>query len=663
MSAVIQDNNALYPALLSPYTLRGGRLRNRVVHASMTTRLAEHGRVTDRLIQYHINRARGSAALIVTEPLSMAPHQDIPAKVRVWNDENLDGLKRWAAAVESLDCRLLGQIQDPGRGRHLPGRNPHAVGASALADDISGTVPHVLSGAELERLVESFAQGAQRLQLCGFSGVELSCGHGHLFHQFLSPWSNVRSDAYGGDLAGRTRFIAQIVSAVRALCGRQFIVALKLPGNDGVAGGIGPVEAVRIAAHLTASGDVDFLSFAQGSHARSLEMHIPDSHGPRAPYLPLVRELRRGIPGVPVAALGYITDPAEADAIIASGDAELVALGRSLIADPAWLTKAAQGRAHDIRYCVSRNSCWSTGRPSACDNNPRVARSDEVDWWPAPAERKRRVVVVGAGVAGMEAAWIAAARGHQVTVFGRTGEVGGKARLRALLPGGETYRNPVDYQLGAARRAGVQFELGVSVTASDVIALRPDAVVLASGSNMVVPRWLPADAVTSGLVPDLRSALLPLLGRSNRQHGAAVIYDLDHTEGTYAAAEFLRTRFERVVVITPRDSLAQEAPVVTCQAILRRFGQQGIESLVLTDLKWNDSLEEAKLEYVHVYNGTTGVIEDVAFFAYSTPRTPEDALADPLRAAGIEVHVVGDCKYPRTMLDATAEGHAAGNAV
>jgi hypothetical protein len=209
----------------------------------------------------------------------------------------------------------------------------------------------------------------------------------------------------------------------------------------------------------------------------------------------------------------------------------------------------------------------------------------------------------------------------------------------------------------------VHFELGVSVSASDVLALRPDAVVMAAGSNMVAPRWLPADVSAAGLVLDLRSALLPLIARGARQRGAAVIYDLDHTEGTYAAAEFLRTRFERVVVITPRDSLAQEVPVVTCQGILRRFAQQGIESLVLTDLRWSERFEDAKLDYAHVYSGKPGVIEDVAFFAYSTPRAPEDTLSEPLRAAGVELHVVGDCRYPRTMLAATAEGHAAGNAV
>ncbi len=654
----------LYPALLAPFTLKNGTLRNRVVHASIVTRLVDHGHVTDKLIQFHANRARGSAAAIVTEPLSMAPHQDAESKVRVWNDENIEGLKRWADAVESNDCRLLGQVQDPGRGRHLPGRNPHAVGASALPCDISGTVPHVLSIAEIARLVGNFAQSARRLQRCGFSGVELSCGHGHLIHQFLSPWTNTREDEYGGDVTGRTRLVKEIVSAIRAECAKPFIVALKLSGNDGVEGGIDPQESARIAKHLTQSVEIDFVSFTQGSHSRSLERHIPDAYGPRAPYLPVLRELKLSLPGVAVAALGYITDPAEADTIVASGDAELVMLGRALIADPAWLLKAASGRAHDIRYCVSNNSCWSTGRPSACDNNPRIALPDEVDWWPAPAKNKRRVAVIGAGVAGMEAAWIAAARGHDVTVYGRSKEIGGKARLRALLPGGETYSNPYDYQIGAARRAGVQYELGAALNAADIIALKPDAVVLAAGSTMVRPRWLPKEFAESGMVSDLRSALWPLITRNAHQPGTAVIYDLDHTDGTYAAAQFLRTRFDRVVLITPRDYIAQEAPLVTRQGTMRRFGEQGIEALVLTDIRWSaEALEEGSLQYEHIYTHQISTIDDLAFFAYSTPRSPDDAMREPLAAASIELYVVGDCKSPRTLLAATAEGHAAGNKI
>jgi hypothetical protein len=171
----------------------------------MTTWRADHGRVTEGLVQYHENRARGGASLIVTEPVAALPSQAMPQRVRAWDDAEADGLRRWAAAVARHDCLLIGQIQDPGRGRHEKGRTPNAVGVSPLPDDLSWTVPRELEAGEIRRMIDDFADSAARLERCGFSGVELSCGHGHLFHQFMSPRSNIRDDEYGGSLENRVR--------------------------------------------------------------------------------------------------------------------------------------------------------------------------------------------------------------------------------------------------------------------------------------------------------------------------------------------------------------------------------------------------------------------------------------------------------------------------
>ncbi len=654
-----------YAKLFTPYSLAGKHLKNRIVHASMTTRMGDKGKVTERQLRYYASRAQGGAAMIVTEPLSMAHHQHIPYKIVAYNDAELDGLKRWAEAVESHDCRLLGQIQDPGRGRHEVGRNPEAVGASALPDDLSGTVPRPLTVDEIRRMNEDFAQSAARLKRCGFSGVEISAGHGHLFHQFLSPWSNARDDAYGGDLAGRTRLISEMITGIRAACGQNFILGVKLPGDDGVPGGIGPIEAAAIASHITGSTAVDYVTFAQGSHARSLEMHVPDDHEPRAAYRPLFHTLRKAIHGVPLLALGRITDPAEADAILSSGEAELVALGRALVADPAWPNKAAQGRAHDIRYCVSCNNCWYVGaafhQPLSCDNNPRVAQANEADYWPDKAAVKKRIVIVGAGVAGMEAAWAAAARGHDVTVFSRSPEVGGKARLRALLPGGEALSSVYDYQQSAALRAGVTFKLGSVATLESLLAYRPDSVILATGADMVAPRWLPLDA--QAIVKNLRCAMQDVLTLRHRQAGSAVIYDMDQSEGVYASAERLHQIFERVIIVTPRDAIAEETSMVTHQGINRRLSAKGIEVMPLCEPRWSDTFENGSLDIVQVYTGEKTCIDNVVFFAYATPRAPTTALVAPLRAAGVEVRLIGDCLSPRNVMAATAEGHAAGHAV
>ena len=661
------SETAHFDALFTPFELAGRPLRNRIAHASMSLLLTPDGRVSDRMIQYHASRAAGGAAMTVTEPLGMMRHQAGIPRVQVWRRDDADGLKRFAAAVENQDCRLLGQIQDAGRGRHFPGRNPEAIGASALPDDLSWTVPRALTAAEIRMLTEQIAESASHLKDCGFSGVEISAGHGHLFHQFLSPWSNRRDDEYGGDWRGRTRFIAEVVAALRAACGSNFIIGLKLPGDDGIAGGVGPMEAGIIGDLLTRPRNVDYVSFAGGAHARTLEMHTPDRYGPPMPYMPFIKELRHHLNGVPLMALGRITDPAEADGILARGEAALIGLGRPLVADPAWPRKAARGRSWDIRYCLSCNTCWGAivtmHVPIACVNNPRVGRPDEVDFAPPRTDAPKQVVVVGAGIAGMEAAWVAAARGHAVTVLGGSDGIGGKAALRANLPGGETVSSIYDYQTVAARRAGVRFVLGRRAAAADIIGLQPDAVILATGSTMIPPDWLPPGVLAEGWVPDLRAAMVEVMRHDTRQCGAAVLFDADHTEATYAAAQALRARFDRVVIVTPRDTIATDVPLVTRQGILRRMAEQRIEIVTSSEPRWGDRCADGMLELVNIYNGDVQVIESLALLTSATPRVPDDALAKPLRTAGIAVTLAGDARAPQEMLFATASGHAAGEGV
>lgn len=661
------DSDKPYPALFRPFELAGKPLRNRIVHAAILTSLAERGRVTDRLVNYYASRAKGGAAMIVTEPVGALPRHTASSRVCAWDDSELSGLARLAESVESQGCRLLAQIQDPGRGRHVGGRSTDAIGASALPDDLSWTMPRELSGGEVLQVIEAFAAAAARLYRCGYSGVEISAGHGHLWHQFLSPWSNLRSDLYGGDLVNRARIVTQLIDAIRAVTGRGFIIGVKFPGDDGVPGGVDVEEASRIARHLAATGQVDYLCPTQGSHGRSLEMHMPNDHYPRVPYRALIGQLRNAVPDMPMMSLARITDPAEADGLVASGTADLVGLGRALITDPGWPLKAAQGRARDIRYCVSANNCWNTiihKNPIACDNNPRVGAPDELDWTPTLVPTQKNVVVVGAGIAGLEAAWIAAARGHAVTLFGQSAEVGGSTRLHAQLPASESLSSIYDWQWVAAQRAGVQARLGVDATLEQILALQPDEVILATGSHMTWPRLLPAALAQEGIFPDIRQAVKDLLDHPGQQPGCAVLFDMDQTEGTYAAAYLLAERFDRVVLVTPRDGIAQETPLVTRQLIQRRLHELGVEVRTLSE-PWisPDFMDDAKLGFVSIFGGTPQYLEDVVFFSWSTPRRPNDALREPLLAAGIAVRLIGDCRVAGSVMQATADGNAAGHAV
>lgn len=649
-----------YPLLFSPTEIGGVPVRNRVAHASILTRFVRDGQATDELVNYHASRAAGGTGLIVTEPVAMVSTNRDAGRLRAYDGGGRESLVRLAEAVEAHDCRLLGQVQDPGRGRHEVGRNDAAIGVSPLPDDLSWTVPHALTAGDIHRLIEEWATACARLKAAGWSGVELSAGHGHLFHQFLSPWANARDDDYGGDIEGRTRFVRELIAAIRAECGRPFIIGAKLPGDDGVAGSIDLTGAREIAARLGTDGELDYWTFVWGAHANSLWTHLPNAHGARAPYLEAIHSLRSAAPDIPTGAIGYITDPNEAEHALQDGTAELVFLGRPLITDPAWPAKAESGRETEIRYCVSCNTCWRSiidGHRLECDNNPRVATADEADWRPAPAARKRRVAVVGSGIAGLEAAWVAAARGHDVTLFSESDEVGGKTRLHAELPGGENLSSIYDYQLLAGKRHGVIYELGVPGSVDNVAALNPDAVLLATGADMRPPDFLPAEYVDEGLVPDLRALMQSLLGRSRQEEGRILLLDRDHTEMTYAAAERLSELFEHVTLVTPRERIAADCSLINRQEIYQRLHDRRVQILTCCEPLDADGLEDGVIQAINVYNGDATPIEDVIAITYATARVPRDALRAPLEARGMEVHTVGDCHAPRSVLAATRQGY------
>jgi 2,4-dienoyl-CoA reductase-like NADH-dependent reductase (Old Yellow Enzyme family) len=661
MNKVFDDENP-YPDLFKRFELAGKPLKNRIVHAAILTALADKGRVTDKLINYYANRAKGGAAMVVTEPVGALPRHQSSARVCAWNDSELSGLARLAESVEVHNCRILAQIQDPGRARHVGGRLTDAIGASPVADDLSWSMPRELSISGIQEVIESFANTAARLYRCGYSGIEISGGHGHLWHQFLSPWSNLREDQYGGDLANRVRILDELVDAIRSATNSEFIIGMKLPGDDGVKGGIDIEESCRLAAHFAQVGKIHYLCPTQGSHGPSLEMHMPNDQYPRVPYKAIFERLRAAVPSLPIMAVARITDPSEADQLVASGQVDLVAIGRALITDPAWPMKAANGKAREIRYCVAANNCWNTivhQKPIACDNNPRVAEPDELQWQPPVAAQSKFIVIAGAGVAGLEAAWIAASRGHRVVVMGKSEEVGGGTKRHAGMPYSESLSSIYDWQFNACQQVGVRFELGTIATLDKIVAYKPDEVILATGAQMTIPRCLPQHVLNEGLFSDLRQSLQTLHAIKSKQDGCAVLFDMDQTEGTYAAAFLLAEKFSKLVLITPREGVAQETPLVTRQKIQRTLFEKKVEVRYLSEPWFSPTfIDDAGMGSISVFGGNPNLIEDAVFFTWSSPRQPNRQLEAGLIAAGLRVHTIGDCRVAGTVMQATADGNA-----
>jgi 2,4-dienoyl-CoA reductase-like NADH-dependent reductase (Old Yellow Enzyme family) len=648
------SDNSFFPRLFGPLQVGTRTLRNRIALPATLTNYGAAHRVTERWTSFLAERAKGGAGMIVTEVIAVDPaalaHGAI---VTGYEAENEDGFKRTAEAVESTGACLVAQLWHPGRQQlWSPVRSPKGI--SDQPDAYSWTVPHVMTTEELRQVVDEYVSVAQRLERCGFSGAELHGAHGYLITQILSPWSNLRNDRYGGSLENRVRFVEEVSDAIRATCGKDFIIGLKMPGDEGVEGGIDPDEAARITAALAQHGTLDYFAYSQGNFTNSLENHVPDMHFRRAHFLDIHKKVRPAAAGKPVMAIGRIAMPADAEAAVADGAGDFVGITRALIADADWPNKARAGRVDDIRPSSYDNFAWGeihVGKPLAEIHNPQLGAKGESNWRPNGAAQKKRVVVVGAGPAGMQAARVAAQRGHEVTLVGASGELGGKLRWEAGLPGRDEYRNVLSWMERQLRDAGAEIELGQTATAESVLALTPDTVIVATGSHLRPP-------------PNVEGGLSARdwdgYQANGRSHNTAVLFDMDHSAATYAVADALADRYQKLVLLTPRTQITRNVNYCSAIGIHRRLYQADAEIVIAAEPV---ALRGGVLTCRNVFTGRTRDIPNVALFLWSTPRVADDALAEPLQRAGIDVRLVGDCMAPRNLLCAIHEGEAAAMAI
>ncbi|HIA21059.1 MAG TPA: oxidoreductase [Alphaproteobacteria bacterium] len=645
-----------YPTLFSPITVGVQKLRNRIVHTATVTAYGANGKPTQRLIDYHHARAAGGTAMIVTE-LMPVHHTSIanPFLVNVFDEKNFELLKRWADTIEGEDCRLVGQIGHVGR-QQLWNSLATPVSATSKPDPLSWTVAHELDHNEINELINSFVESSERLQRAGFSGIELHGAHGYLLTQFMSPFSNDRNDDYGGSREGRLKFVSQLINRIRKECGKEFLIGLKMPCDEGVTGGIDPNEAEKIIDYLVALGGVDYFAFSQGNSSASLETHLPDMHFPLGPFLKLHGRMRKRVGSIPVMTMGRIKTAEAAEKALTEGDGDLIGLSRVLLSDAAWVKKTLQGRENEIRPCISCNYCWGevhVGRGIACVHNPELGTSGESDWRPERAIQKKRVAVVGAGVAGLEAAWISAARGHDVILFGASSKVGGKAFLEACLPGRGDIARAINFQKIRAEEAGVQFELGKRVSLREINEFGPQKVVFATGAQPVWPETLAKDSPAC----ELRSLSKELLHQDQERKGTAILFDQDHTAAVYAASELLAQRYQRLIIVTPKTTIGSKVNYISLIGVMRRLSILRIDIIATTVPL---ALNNETLLLRNILNGDETEIEGVTCLTYATPRKVDDELMVSVRGAGFPAQFVGDCNAPRGMAAAIHEGHQAG---
>jgi len=646
--------------LLSPIDVGPFVLRNRIISTGHTTAYNPDGLIGEQEIAYHARKAQGGIALSTTGSTAVHPSGGAPQMHLLVNfdDSVLPGYVRLAAAMHAQGARMLVQLTHLASGfsSHHTGHPTWAP--SQMMGEFARELPHVMATDEIETVLHAFHQAAARVRASGLDGVELQAFAASLAVQFMSPYTNRRTDQWGGSLENRLRFTLEMVRVCREALGRDRALAMKIAGDELVAGGLHLPEMQEIVRLLDATGMIDFYVVASGNNMERFARvdHWPPTPAPQGLHAPLAAGIRQ-VTTRPVAALARIVNPRLAERLIAEGTCDMVAMVRANIADPDLARKLAEGRLDDIRPCVGDSTACIDrildGEPMRCIYNPTIGR--ETQWGAtARAPVARRVVVVGGGPAGLEAARVAAERGHGVVLFEREGDLGGNALVTAKQPGREEMIGIATWLARQVRAQGVDVRLHTEATLADVTVERPDVVILATGARSpepdsfgpeagipVVSAW----AVLSGTVKPGRRVLV--IDHTGQQMGCAVAERVVEEGGT---AEVVSRQFHPAI----------DCGLTNTVSLYRRLFRKGVELTAHHDLR---SVQDGTVTLFNYYNQRERRVEGLDMVVVVTLAVPDDRLLVPLRKVRLEVHAIGDCVAPRDIEYATYEGHRVGRQI
>ena len=635
--------------LFSPFQIKTCKFTNRIVMPGLASFLIEDdGSITERTIEHYRRRAAGGPAMVIVEACAVSPEGIVsPHQARIYDDSFIEGLSKMAEAMKAEGAVPAVQIHHGGRQTSVKVIKQRPLAPSPLpCPAIRGPVnPLTISG--IQRLVKKFGDAAQRAVEAGFELIEIHGAHGYLINQFLSKFSNIREDEYGGDIIGRTRFAREIVQEVRDRIDKNFPLSFKISAQEFVENGLTVDESIEILKILVDEG-VDIVQVSAGNDATPEWISQP-MFMEQACLADSAEKVKKAL-GIPVMAVGRINNPFIAEEIIGKGKADLVCIGRGLLSDPELPKKAKEGRLDDIRTCIACNTCMESifrrGRVE-CLVNPMLGREKEMAF--VATKTPKKVMVIGGGPGGLNVAWVAARRGHDVHLFEKESTLGGQLLLGSVTEYKKELRNLIKFQQRQIEKYGVKCRLNHEVTPDTVKAEHPDVVIVATGS-------LPTSPPVKGLDKDIVVPFEKVLNGDHPSRKKTVVVGGGATGSEVAL------------------HLAQKGCLVTIVEMLPKIGK-AVESItrkvLLKELKANhvETFTECRLSRVEA-NGVVVIDagEQERFIEaerviIAIGNRPDNKLFDQLKPLKCEVHQIGDCLEPRSAKAAIYEGAVLGRSI